>query len=185
MGWRWTWAAVGLLCSAMGSHTFAATQEPSGFDAKPWPTGQASPAFDAIDMQGLRWRFVDLRGQALVINFWASWCEPCRAEMPSLEKLASQYPGRLRVLTINFKESPRTVAAFKERLSLQLPVVIDADGVLAKTYGVRIFPSTVLIDSSGKVRSVVRGSLDWSGPQGRALVGPLLTKLLPNADVSE
>jgi thiol-disulfide isomerase/thioredoxin len=96
--------------------------------------------------------------------------------MPSLEKLASQYPGRLRVLTINFKESPRTVAAFKERLSLQLPVVIDADGVLAKTYGVRIFPSTVLIDSSGKVRSVVRGSLDWSGPQGRSLVGPLLTK---------
>ncbi|MBV5276641.1 TlpA family protein disulfide reductase, partial [bacterium] len=132
-------------------------------------------------MQGLRWRFVDLRGQALVINFWASWCEPCRAEMPSLEKLASQYPGRLRVLTINFKESPRTVAAFKERLSLQLPVVIDADGVLAKTYGVRIFPSTVLIDSSGKVRSVVRGSLDWSGPQGRSLVGPLLTKQPQNA----
>jgi len=94
--------------------------------------------------------------------------------MPSLEKLAQGGTGRLRVITINFKESPRTISQFKEQIQLQLPVVIDADGALAKTYDVRIFPSTVLIDSQGKVRSVVRGSLDWAGPQGQRLISPLL-----------
>ena len=165
---------MGLVCSAIACHTLAASQEPSGFDVQPLPAGQPSPTFDAIDMQGVRWRSADLRGQAVVLNYWASWCEPCRAEMPSLEKLAQGGTGRLRVITINFKESPRTISQFKEQIQLQLPVVIDADGALAKTYGVRIFPSTVLIDSQGKVRSVVRGNLDWAGPQGQRLISPLL-----------
>ncbi len=174
MAWPRAWVAAGLVFSAIACNTLAASNEPLGFDVQPWPTGQTSPTIDAIDMQGLRWRTADLRGQALVLNFWASWCEPCREEMPSLEKLAQMHPVRLRVITINYKESPRAIAQFKEKTQLQLPAVMDADGALAKTYGVRIFPSTVLIDSQGKVRSVVRGSLDWAGPQGQRLISPLL-----------
>ena len=99
----------------------------------PWPSRQAVPAVLATDLNGVAWRLADLRGQAVLINFWASWCEPCRAEMPSLQALAQQHgPEQLQVLAVNFKEGAPTVQRFVQQSQLQLPVILDPQGVMAR-----------------------------------------------------
>lgn len=140
----------------------------------PWPAKKAVPALVATDLDGQVWRLADLRGQGVVINFWASWCEPCRAEMPSLQALTTtSAPQRLVVLTVNFKESPAVAQRFSQRENLRLPVLPDLQGQLARQWGVTVFPSTVLLGADGRVRSVVRGGLDWSSPEAARLLTPL------------
>ena len=143
------------------------------YQVVPWRSGRAVPAFNVTDLNGKTWRLQDLRGRAVLINFWATWCEPCRAEMPSLQALAAQNPGRLVVLAVNLKESEPTITRFVERTGLSLPVLRDVDGAIARAWGVSVYPSTVLIDARGRVKSVVRGEVDWVGPEARALVAPL------------
>ena len=144
------------------------------FDVQPWPAHKAPPLQAGIDASGKPLLLKDLRGQALVINFWATWCEPCREEMPSLALLAQNQSGKLRVLAVNFKESPAAVNQFVATTSLTIPAVRDPDGALARAWGIRVFPSTVLVGADGKVHSVVRGALDWHGAAAARLIAPLL-----------
>ncbi|MFZ3127359.1 MAG: TlpA disulfide reductase family protein [Rhodoferax sp.] len=158
------------LLALLGSGAWA-----QGFDVQPWPPRMPVPALQASDLTGKVWRLADLRGKAVLINFWASWCEPCRAEMPSLQALAQrQGAQKLVVLAVNFKESATTATQFAQRSGLTLPVLLDPQGAIARQWGVRIFPSTVLIGSDGRVRAVVRGGLDWGGADAAALWEPLL-----------
>jgi len=145
-----------------------------GFEVRPWPAHRAPPLQAGIDPSGKPLLLKDLRGQALVINYWATWCEPCREEMPSLALLAQSQSGKLRVLAVNFKESPATVGHFVAATGLTLPTLRDPDGALARAWGIRVFPSTVLIGADGQVRSVVRGALDWHGEAAARLIAPLL-----------
>ena len=145
-----------------------------GYDIQAWPRKQPVPSGSMTDLQGTEWRLPTLRGRAVLLNFWASWCEPCKEEMPSLQALADRHADRLVVLTVNLKEAPETIARFVRSSGLRLPIVRDADGSMARAWGVRIYPSNVLIDTKGKVRSVVRGGLDWAGEEGVELVMPLL-----------
>ena len=147
---------------------------PSHYQVVPWSAGKTAPAFIVTDLNGKTWRLQDLRGRAVLINFWATWCEPCRAEMPSLQALADQNVGKLVVLAVNLKESEPTITRFVQRTGLSLPVVRDADGATARAWGVSIYPSTVLIDARGRVRSVVRGEVDWLGTDAWAMVAPLI-----------
>jgi thiol-disulfide isomerase/thioredoxin len=159
------------LCGATFLANAASSSNP-GFQFKPWPRNQAVPALVGIDLNGNSWNLKTLRGQPVLVNFWASWCEPCRAEMPSLQALAEQQSvglsetkppsGKSRVLAVNFKESPAAVQRFVNQTQLRLPVVLDSDGAMAKQWGVSIFPSTVLIGADGKVRGTVVGELDWT-----------------------
>lgn len=146
-----------------------------GYEVLPWNARQPTPALQAIDLNGQLWRLSDLRGKAVLINFWASWCEPCRAEMPSLQQLAQRHaPDKLVVLAVNFKEPAVTAQRYVERANLQLPVLLDADGALARQWGIKVFPSTVLVAADGRVHGVVRGELDWTGTAAAQLVAPLL-----------
>lgn len=159
-----------------------------GYEVLPWPARQPTPALQATDLKGQVWRLADLRGKAVLINFWASWCEPCRAEMPSLQDLAQRHgPDRLLVLAVNFKEPAITARRYVERADLQLPVLLDPDGTLARQWGVKVFPSTILIAADGRVRGVVRGELDWSGPAVAQLLAPLLasTRVQPARQPSQ
>jgi thiol-disulfide isomerase/thioredoxin len=157
------WAADG--AAAVG------TPEAPGFQFKPWPRDKAVPQLAGVDLQGNPWNLKTLRGQPVLINFWASWCEPCRAEMPSLQTLAERRSPR--VLAVNFKESPAAVQRFVQQTQLRLPVLLDVDGAWAKQWGVSIFPSTVLIGADGKVRGTVVGELDWTGDAAQ----PVLRRL--------
>lgn len=155
------------------AHAFSDSTSP-GYDVQPWPRGRAAPAIPAMDMAGRSVSLQALQGKAVLINFWASWCEPCRAEMPSLQALAEREKAQLVVLTINLKESPEAIARFVQFTGLTLPVIRDPLGDTARAWGIKIYPSTVLVDSAGQVRSVVRGALDWAGAEDEALWRPLL-----------
>ena len=160
--------AVGLALTA----TQALAQ--AGFNVQPWPASKPPPQVAGLDAAGKALPLASLRGQAVAINFWASWCEPCREEMPSLAQLARAHTGKLHVLAVNYKESPAAVAQFAATTGLDLPTLRDPDGALARAWGIRVFPSTVLIGADGRVRSVVRGALDWNGAAAQSLIAPLL-----------
>lgn len=166
--WR---SALGFAVAALIGGPGAQAQ---GWQVAPWPARQPMPPLNATDLHGQHWRLPDLRGKAVLINFWASWCEPCRAEMPSLQALAQQHGPDLQVLAVNFKETVPAVQRFLQQSSLQLPVILDPQGVLARQWDITIFPSTVMIAADGRVRGVLRGELDWTSAQATVLLAPLL-----------
>jgi thiol-disulfide isomerase/thioredoxin len=132
----------------------------------------ARTARTALDAQG-RTIAVPPAGRAVALNFWATWCEPCRTEMPTLQLAAELYADKLSVLALNFKEHPRTVARFVKASGLELPVAFDTDGAIAADWGVKIFPTTLLIAADGTPRWRVQGELDWSGREAARLIESL------------
>ncbi len=145
----------------------------AAYTVTPWQG--AVPAFQAVDTTGKVWRLADLKGRAVVVNFWASWCEPCRAEMPTLQQVADLYgPDKLVVLAINFKEHPNRAIQFAATTGLSLPVLLDPQGQTARDWSVKVFPTTLLIDRQGRPRQRVQGEVDWTGPQAAMLIEALL-----------
>ena len=147
----------------------------AAYQVRPWAAGRAAPKLELPDLDDKPWRLDAFKGSAVVMNFWASWCEPCRAEMPSLEWLAQRHErDGLVVVAINYKESVPTIRRFLEAQPVRLPILLDRDGEAASTWTPRVFPSTVLIDRSGQPHQVVVGELDWTGSAARELVASLL-----------
>ncbi len=100
----------------------------------------------------------------MLVNFWATWCGPCIAEMPSLQLLRDQWIGRLEVLGVNYQESPSRIKAFIGKAGIGFPVVRDTDGAVAKAWGARIFPSTFVVDRQGRIQGSLVGEADWTSP---------------------
>lgn len=147
-----------------------------GHEWRPWPPKRALPPLALPVLDGTRWQLADQRGRVVVVNFWATWCEPCRAEMPSLQRLAARHAqDGLAVVAVNYRETLATIRRFVEAAELALPVLLDADGAAALAWTPRIFPSTVLIGRNGRPAGVVVGEIDWEGASARALLVPLLT----------
>jgi len=168
---------LGLASAAFSLAASPQLRAESGFDVQPWPANKAAPQQLRADETASPWTLADFRGRAILINFWASWCEPCRQEMPSLQQLSMSRATELQVLTVNVKDARSNLELFISQTGLQLPVMRDVEGVIARQWGIRIFPSTVLMDAEGHVRSTVRGAIDWSGPAARELIRPLLRRV--------
>lgn len=164
---RWLgWALGAAAAPALGA---------TGHDITRWPASLAAPPLQAIDLQGNTWTLDRLRGHAVLLNFWASWCPPCRIEMPSLQQLAEIYgPEKLRVLAINFREGRRRIARYVQDTGMSLPVLLDPDGSIARQWEVHVFPTTILINADGQPLQRVRGEMDWSGREAAGLIEPLL-----------
>ena len=142
---------------------------------QPWPKGQGTPTFELEALSGSPVSLASLRGRPLLLNFWASWCEPCRAEMPSLELLEARHASAgLKVLAINFRETDGTVKRFVEQTGLSLTVLRDRDGGVARDYGVKIYPTTIAVDRAGRARFTVTGEIDWLGADATRWLRPLL-----------
>jgi thiol-disulfide isomerase/thioredoxin len=159
--------------AALASAGLAQAVAGEAYLVSPW----AGPVndFTLLDTAGKSWGVSDFRGRAVLLNFWASWCEPCRAEMPALEQLSARHgAGKLLVLAVNFKEKPVSALQFAERAGLMLPVLLDVNGQAARRWDVRIFPTTLTIDRRGRPRHRVRGEMDWTGQVAEALVASLL-----------
>ncbi len=141
---------------------------------QPW-SRKTTTNLQLTDLDGAVWSLAAQRGKSVLLNFWASWCEPCRSEMPSLEQLALRHKDRgLQVLAVNYRETTAAVRRFIDATALQLTVLRDDDGGAAKAFGVHIFPSSVAINRLGQVRFVVVGEYDWSGPAASRWVNALL-----------
>lgn len=91
-------------------------------------------------------------GKVMILNFWATWCPPCRQEMPELDAFQRQYGDQVDLFVINLQESASTVRQFCERNGYQLPVMLDQTGKAAEIYQVRAIPTTIVIDKTGHVR---------------------------------
>ncbi len=147
----------------------------AAYQVRDWPAGQPVPALKLNDLDGKAWSLADLRGRAVLLNFWATWCEPCRAEMPSLQSLARRHQGDgLVVLTINHQEAEPTIRRFLDQTPIALPVLLDRDGAASRAWTPRVFPSTVMIDRNGRPRRVVVGEVDWDGTDARPWLAELL-----------
>ncbi len=126
-------------------------------------------------MQGRAHRLADYRGKVVLVNFWATWCEPCREEMPSIEQLRKSLSGKpFEVLAVNLGEPPSRIERFLEKLPVSFPLLLDRDTKTAKAWKARILPASFLVGRDGRIRYVHYGEIDWSGAAARAKVAELL-----------
>ena len=155
------------LCVALTSHAAG--------DLKLWGGG-ATPALELADLGGRVHRLEDYRGQVVLLNFWATWCVPCREEMPSIEALKKKLAGRpFVVLAVNVNEPESRIRGFLSQLPLDFPVLADTDGRTTKAWQVRILPASFVIARDGRIRYTVTGELEWANPH----VVRILSELLP------
>jgi len=122
------------------------------------PAGGPAPDFAAKSDAGRNVRLSELRGQVVLINFWASWCSPCRQELPLLSKLQAQYRSAgFTLLAVNVDDDRKDAMTMLKRLDLKFPTLFDTGKKVAKLYGVDTMPATLVIDRDGRVRYVHRG----------------------------
>lgn len=123
--------------------------------------GQAAPDFTLVDLNGNKLSLNDLRGKTVLLNFWGSWCEPCRKEMPALQAAYDEFKERgFVVLGVNIGESRVTAKGFADRYGVAFPVVLDTDrNVTLNLYKVGPIPTSFFIDQNGVVRQVVEGQM--------------------------
>jgi peroxiredoxin len=139
------------------------------------------PAKDAPDFQvrtpdGSTLRLSDFKGKVVFLNFWATWCEPCREEMPSMERLHQAYKDRgLVVLAISLDlQGASVVKPFVKRFALTFPIGLDPKMAVRETYGVWAVPSTFLIDRKGKRVLFANGAREWDSKAAHAVLESLL-----------
>ena len=143
------------------------------YEVTPW-SGPVS-SLGLVDTTGKTWQLPDLQGRAVLLNFWASWCEPCRAEMPTLQQVADLYgPDKLLVLAINFTESAARALQFAKTTGVSLPVLLDTTCKAAGQWCVKVFPTTLMLDNRGQARHRVKGEVDWTSSAPGKLIEGLL-----------
>jgi thiol-disulfide isomerase/thioredoxin len=143
-------------------------------ELKAW-TGGATPPLVLQDLNGRTHRLADYRGKVVLVNFWATWCEPCRDEMPSIERLRQFLAGKpFEVLAVNIGEPLGRIERFLEKMPLGFPVLLDRDSGAAKAWKARVVPATFLVGPDGRIRYVHYGELDWSSEPVRKRVAELL-----------
>jgi len=134
-----------------------------------------APEFSLPTPEGKTISLAQLRGQVVFLNFWATWCPPCRVEMPSMERLYGEFKDAgLIVLAVDMGESARQVARFMKEFRLSFPALLDTNSDVSNRYGVRGLPTTFLVDRSGRIVGVAIGPRDWAGSESKALIRSLL-----------
>lgn len=147
---------AGLWQLAENRRVLSAQAAPAAVDVRP------APGFRLATTDGGELGLSDLRGKVVLINFWATWCPPCKAEMPDLNTLQRKYAAEHEfvVLGINVEESPTAVAAFGEAYGLTFPLLLDTKGAVSNDiYNVRSLPTSIIVDRKGQVRDMWIGQI--------------------------
>ena len=143
--------------------------------AKSVVVGDLAPDFQLEDTKGNRVSLSNLRGKVVMVNFWATWCPPCKEEMPSMEKLNQIMAGEdFVMLAINTEENGRSVVpAFLKNNPHDFTVLYDDNGTVQQQYGVYRFPESFIIRKDGIVDQKVIGAIDWASPETIAYIKSL------------
>jgi peroxiredoxin len=130
-----------------------------------------APGFDLVDPAGKRVRLVDYLGKPVIINFWATWCPPCRAEMPSMQRAWRQLREEgIGLMAVNVGESAGAINRFTEEYPVEFPLPMDVDSEVVQVWPVRGLPTTFVVDPEGRIAFKAAGERDWDDP---ALLDPV------------
>ena len=125
--------------------------------------GDPAPALVLKDVNGTTHDLASYRGRVVLINFWATWCVPCREEMPSIQKLRDRLAGKpFVVFAVNVDEPDSRVRNFLSETRLDLPTLLDQNKSVTRAWGVRVMPTTFIVGRDGRLRYRAVGDLDWA-----------------------
>ncbi|GAC1513865.1 MAG: hypothetical protein NVS1B4_00190 [Gemmatimonadaceae bacterium] len=184
---RQQWAVVGTVVAALlggalvAAHSFAD-------DLFPVSVGSRAPDFRAVTVAGspTMKTLADYKGEAIFLNVWATYCGPCRVEMPSMEQLHREYgPRGLRIVAVSIDDAGAVerVRAFAQEFGLTFEILHDPTGAIQRSYQTIGVPESFIIGRDGVIRKKVIGASDWSSPASRALVTTLLEESRPASTV--
>ena len=171
------WPIVIGLVLIVGGIWFISSRLPigsEGISSEPAPVaGSPAPDFALKNLDGETIRLSDFKGKPVIVNFWATWCGPCRAEFPEFQEVAIENGDNLVIIGVNHTSSdtPSLVPDFVQEFGITFPIVLDETGETVKTYRVLGLPTTVFIDRSGIVSEV------FTGPVNKAYIDSKLTEL--------
>jgi peroxiredoxin len=179
--WKWLLAAVLILGSLFivatrirPQQTTAAPATATNAVTAPAPLADhPAPDFTLSSLDGTEVALRDFKGQVLLINIWATWCPPCRVEMPTIQAAYEQYRDQgFTVLAMNLQEDPSVVATFMREHQLTFPALLDPDGQVSRTYQAVSLPSSFFVDRRGVIRAV------YHGPMPRSIIAGTVEQLL-------
>jgi cytochrome c biogenesis protein CcmG/thiol:disulfide interchange protein DsbE len=147
----------------------------------PVELGTKAPDFKALTLDSIprEKRLADYRGQVLMINVWATWCLPCRVEMPSIEALNKAYASKgLKIVAVSIDDpgTDATIRAFVKQYGLTFEVLHDAQGKISDQYDITGYPETFIVGKDGIIRKKLMSATDWNSPDARALMDRLLSE---------
>ena len=137
--------------------------------------GKLAPDFDTVDMKGDVWSLSKQRGQVVFINFWATWCAPCREEMPSMQGLYAKLPkDKFTMVALYNRDKPELVKNFVVKLGITIPILDDQQNIIGERYGLTGLPETFIVDKQGVIREKYIGPAEWDSPE----IVDMLTKYI-------
>lgn len=154
---------------------YAGELESLGFTVFPKP--QALDEFSVQALGGANVRLSDQKGKIVLLNFWATWCPPCRAEMPSIEKLwQATKAGAFTVMGVSVGEEPATVKGFIAKQGYSYPIYVDPSGTLGEAFNARSIPTTYILDKSGAAIAGIVGGAPYDSPEAAAIFAKLASR---------
>ncbi len=135
-------------------------------------TSKPAPDFVLKDIHGKEVRLSQFKGKPVLLNFWATWCVPCKEELPSMQRLhdASKNNGDIQIIAVSVDRSNiERIHLYVRDLNLSFPILLDPDRIARKPYFVRGLPTSYLIDADGKLRGFISGAREWDSPAARQL----------------
>lgn len=137
----------------------------------------AAPALVLDDLHGGSFNLFEHRGQVVLVNFWASWCKPCVAEIPSLRRLDASLAGEdFRIVTVNVGEEATRIERFLQQVQVELPVLMDYDASISKGWMIYVYPSSYLVDRQGNIRYAYLGAMEWDSTENLKIIHQLLSQ---------
>jgi peroxiredoxin len=178
MGWI-AWGLVALV-SGLGPHAVGAPAVPDllkTLDLAGYPPGERPPQFSGRTPEGQTVSLTGLRGRVILLTFWATWCPPCKEEMPVFEQLHRDFAAQgLTVLGVNVREGIPAIQGYAKDLGLTFPLVLDPKGKIQALYGVIGLPTAFLIGRDGRAAARAVGPREWGSAEARALIQALLAE---------
>lgn len=147
-------------------------------ELKPYKVEGKTPLLNLPDLAGKKRSLKSFKGKVVLLNFWATWCPPCRIEMPSMWRLKNKLKNKpFEVIAVDMGEDKKIVQAFMpDEMERDFVVLFDKDGNALKDWKILAFPTSFLIDKKGKIRYAIRGGIEWDGPKERKIVEKLLSE---------
>lgn len=184
---RQQWSIVAGVLLLVGGALFAGVHF-LGDQLFPVTIGSTAPDFHAKVLGENKYKGIaDYRGKVVLLNVWATWCPPCRREMPSIERLYEAYGSKgLKIVAVSVDEaaSETAIRAYADTVGAKFEILHDPSGAIERVYQTTGYPETFVIDSDGTIRKKWIGADDWSSPGNRALIAQLLG-LKPPAVIAE